>query len=71
MIFDDLGTRYLEGSFSTYVIQEDLVEEDISFGSGGMVPVLNRSGLGIEINPSAIEKWSERFATLSVAGSHH
>ena len=57
--------RYLEGSFSTYVIQEDLVEEDISFGSGGAVPLLDRSGLGIEINPSAIAKWSERFACLS------
>ena len=68
MVCED--AKYLEGSFSTYVIQEDLVEEDISFGSGGMVPVLNRSGLGIEINPSAIEKWSERFASLSVADSH-
>lgn len=68
MICED--AKYLEGSFSTYVIQEDLVEEDISFGSGGMVPVLNRPGLGIEINPSAIEKWSERFASLSVADSH-
>ena len=68
MICED--AKYLEGSFSTYVIQEDLVEEDISFGSGGMVPVLNRSGLGIEINRSAIEKWSECFATLSVVDSH-
>ena len=59
--------RYLEGSFSKYVILEDLVEEDISFGSKGMVPVLNRPGLGIEIKTSAIEKWSQRFASLSVA----
>jgi muconate cycloisomerase len=66
MICED--ARYLEGSFSTYVIQEDLVEEDISFGSGGVVPVLNRSGLGVEINPSAIEKWSERFASLLLMG---
>jgi len=63
--------KYLEGSFSKYVIQEDLVEEDISFGTGGMVPAVNRSGLGIEIKTSAIEKWSDLFASLSVAGSHH
>ena len=62
--------KYLEGSFSKYVIQEDLVDEDISFGSGGMVPVVNRCGLGIEIKHSAIEKWSDRFASLSVADSH-
>ena len=69
MICED--ARYLEGSFSKYVIQKDLVEEDISFGSGGVVPTLNRSGLGIEINPSAIVKWSERFASLSAVASHH
>ena len=63
--------QYLEGSFSTYVIQEDLVEEDISFGTEGMVPAVNRSGLGIEIKTSAIEKWSDLFASLCVAGSHH
>jgi muconate cycloisomerase len=63
--------KYLEGSFSKYVIQEDLVDEDISFGSGGMVPVVNRCGLGIEIKHSAIEKWSDQFASLSVADSHN
>jgi muconate cycloisomerase len=68
MICED--AKYLEGSFSRYVIEEDLVEEDISFGSRGRVPMLNRSGLGIEISPSAIEKWSERFACLSAADSH-
>ena len=59
--------KYLEGSFSKYVIQEDLVEEDMSFGTGGMVPAVNRSGIGIEIKTSAIEKWSERLDSLSVA----
>lgn len=62
--------EYLEGSFSKYVIQEDLVEEDISFGSGGMAPVVNRSGLGIEIEQSAIEKWSDLFASLSAVDGH-
>ena len=68
MICED--AKYVEGSFSKYVIQEDLVEEDVSFGSAGMVPLVNRSGLGIEIKHSAIEKWSELFASLSVGGGH-
>jgi hypothetical protein len=68
MICED--AKYVEGSFSTYVIQEDLAEEDVSFGTAGMVPPVNRSGLGIEIKHSAIEKWSERFASLSVGGGH-
>lgn len=56
--------KYLEGSFSKYVIKEDLVDQDISFGSGGMVPVPSDLGLGVEIIPSAIEKWSDLFASL-------
>ena len=62
MICDD--AQYLEGSFSKYVLKEDLVDTDISFGSGGMVPIPKNSGLGIEIKNSAIEKWSNLYATL-------
>jgi muconate cycloisomerase len=67
MICED--AKYLEGSFSKYVIEEDLVEEDVSFGPKGLVPAVNRCGLGIEIKKSAIEKWSERYASLSVPES--
>ena len=54
---------YIEGSFSKYVLKEDLVNEDISLGSKGVVPVPTDSGLGIEIETSAIENWSMRAAT--------
>jgi muconate cycloisomerase len=56
--------KYLEGSFSKYVLTEDLVAADISFGSEGLVPVPKRPGLGIEIKKSVIEKWSNRYATV-------
>ena len=57
---------YLEGSFSKYVIKEDLVDHDVSFGSRGMVPVPKNFGLGVDIKQSMIEKWSDLFASLSV-----
>jgi muconate cycloisomerase len=53
---------YLEGSFSKYIIKEDLVDHDIAFGPGGIVPVPNKFGLGVEINHAMIEKWSHLFA---------
>jgi L-alanine-DL-glutamate epimerase-like enolase superfamily enzyme len=59
---------YLEGSFSKYVLKEDLVNEDISFGAGGAVPVPIGSGLGIDIESGAIENWSTRFSSISTPG---
>lgn len=58
---------YLEGSFSRYVLKEDLVNEDISFGSAGVVPLPVDSGLGIKIETSAIENWSTRHSAISAA----
>jgi hypothetical protein len=59
---------YLEGSFSKYVLKEDLVNEDISFGAGGAVPVPIGSGLGIDIESGAIENWSTRFSSIRTPG---
>ena len=61
------GATYLEGSFSKYVLEEDLVDDDIAFGPGGMVPVPRALGLGIEIRSAAIETWSDRHADIGVA----
>jgi muconate cycloisomerase len=60
------AARYLEGSFSTYVLTADLVDEDISLGPGGRVPSPAAPGLGIQIHPCAIKKWAEPFASLSL-----
>ena len=59
------SAHFFEGSFSKYVIQEDLVDEDISFGAGGVAAIPAEPGLGIEIDHATIEKWSDLFASLS------
>jgi L-Ala-D/L-Glu epimerase len=59
------GAAYLEGSFSKYVLQEDLVRDDISLGAGGAVPVPQGPGLGVEIDAAAIEKWARCYADLT------
>ena len=59
------SAHFFEGSFSKYVIREDLVEDDISFGAGGIAAIPAGPGLGIEIDRTAIEKWSDLFASLS------
>jgi muconate cycloisomerase len=56
--------RYLEGSFSRYVLKDDLVPEDIAFGNEGIVPVPTGSGLGIELKESSLKGWSDMYASI-------
>ncbi|MCD4717615.1 MAG: hypothetical protein K8R45_12870 [Desulfobacterales bacterium] len=49
--------KYLEGSFSKYLLREDIVTKDISFGLKGHAPLLNGPGLGIEVDESILKKW--------------
>lgn len=57
-------SRYLEGSFSRYVLKEDLVPENIAFGREGYAPTPIRSGLGIEIDETSIIDWSSLYASI-------
>jgi muconate cycloisomerase len=49
--------RYLEGSFSKYLLKEDIVKKDISFGLKGHAPLLTGPGLGIEVDESILNRW--------------
>ncbi len=53
------SARYLEGSFSRYILKEDLTEEEIAFGPGGAAPIPQRPGLGIDVSNRAIAAWSD------------
>ena len=61
------GAAYLEGSFSKYVLQEDLVSQEISLGAGGAVPVPQGAGLGVDIDSAALQKWARLCTDLSAS----
>jgi muconate cycloisomerase len=46
----------VEGSFDRHLVRERLSHEDITFGRGGWAPTLAGSGLGVIINPAAVER---------------
>jgi len=50
------GIRYLEGSYDRHLVHERLTVEDLTFHSGGRAPALTGPGLGVEIDPAAIER---------------
>lgn len=55
---------YLEGSYSRYVLKDDLVPESISFGQKGLVSTPRSSGLGINIDETSIIGWSNLYASI-------
>jgi muconate cycloisomerase len=55
------SAHFLEGSFSKYVLKEDLVDVDVSFGAKGVAAIPAGPGLGIDVNLCAVEKWADLF----------
>lgn len=47
---------YLEGSLAKYVLTEDLVSEDLSFGPEGRAPILSSPGLGVSVATSKLRR---------------
>ena len=58
------SAHFFEGSFSKYVLKEDVVDADVSFGAKGVAAIPAGPGLGIDVSRSAVEKWSHLFSCL-------
>ncbi len=56
--------RYLEGSYDKHLVKEALGTTDITFGWGGWAPALTGPGLGIKIDPEALQRVTSRKETL-------
>jgi L-alanine-DL-glutamate epimerase-like enolase superfamily enzyme len=54
------GLRYLEGSYDRHLVYEPLAKEDITFRHDGRAPALVGSGLGITIDPVALDRVTQR-----------
>jgi L-alanine-DL-glutamate epimerase-like enolase superfamily enzyme len=58
------GIRYLEGSYDRHLVREALGRDDITFGWGGWAPALAGPGLGITIDPQALQRVTVRKEAL-------
>jgi muconate cycloisomerase len=47
---------YLEGSYSNYILKEDIVNEHVEFGPGGMAQPLKGNGLGVSVKEEALQR---------------
>ncbi|MBI3822256.1 MAG: dipeptide epimerase [Planctomycetes bacterium] len=56
--------RYVEGSYDKHLVREALATTDLTFGWGGWAPALEGPGLGITIDPKALERVALRKEVL-------
>ncbi|MSQ96210.1 MAG: dipeptide epimerase [Gemmataceae bacterium] len=56
--------RYTEGSYDNHLVCEALATTDLTFGWGGWAPALEGPGLGITIDPKALERVAVRKEVL-------
>jgi muconate cycloisomerase len=54
------GFQYVEGSYDRHVLAENLIAEDITFRYGGRAQPLSGPGLGVTIDPRALERMTRR-----------
>ena len=50
------GLRYVEGSYDGFILAKNLTVQDLTFRYGGWAPPLSGPGLGVEVNPGALER---------------
>jgi muconate cycloisomerase len=58
------GLRYVEGSYDRHLVQEALGTRDLTFGWGGWAPALPGPGLGVTLDPAALERVTVRKEAL-------
>jgi len=49
------GLRYVEGSYDRHVLAANLTRQDLTFGYGGWARPLEGPGLGVAVDPAALE----------------
>ena len=58
------GLRYVEGSYDRHLVREALGTQDLTFGRGGWADALAGPGLGIRVDPVALERVTVRKEPL-------
>jgi len=58
------GIKYLEGSYARFLLLEDIIREDVSFGYGGLARPLKGAGLGVTVNEDILNKYVRNRITI-------
>lgn len=50
--------RFVEGSYGTLLLKEDIGRRSVRFGHGGKAPLLKGPGLGVEVDEAIVRKYA-------------
>ena len=56
---------YVEGSFGTRLLVEDIAEENVSFEFGGEAPILHGKGLGITVKDHTLDRFAVQKVVMT------
>lgn len=59
---------FVEGSYGTLLLDEDVSTESVRFGHGGRAPVLSGPGLGVDVVEETLRRYAEPLVELSSDG---
>lgn len=54
------GLEFVEGSYGTMLLTEDISDEKVNFGHGGKAPVLRGEGFGIHVREEILKKYADK-----------
>jgi L-alanine-DL-glutamate epimerase-like enolase superfamily enzyme len=57
--------RFLEGSFSRWILKEDVGTGEVVFGTRGQASLPPAAGLGIGVKNALLQRWSEPLAVVT------
>jgi muconate cycloisomerase len=55
---------FVEGSYGSLLLTEDVSENNITFGQGGKAPALQGPGLGVKVSEDRLRKYAHTITTL-------
>lgn len=58
------NVKFVEGSYSTLLLTEDISKENIEFGNGGEASVFTGYGLGVNIQEEILKKYSKNCIVM-------
>ena len=59
--------KYYDGSYDRFMLKENIITQDVSFGLGGKAGPLDGYGLGVEINMESLMSLSNGYPSLTIS----
>ncbi len=60
-------SRYVEGSYGSLLLADDIAHEPVQFGFGGKASILSKTGLGIDIHKDILDKYAVQAKRMELS----